>query len=112
MSAKAPVIRVEVLGEPPLARRVAALTWLLETRRNQLGGRVLGVSCTSKTPRRASGRARTGSGVRRCAMGTVTRLHCKRGFVIVGKARDVRATIYANWLVLEAALGRPRRPAA
>lgn len=38
MSAKAPVIRVEVLGEPPLARRVAALTWLFETRRNQLGG--------------------------------------------------------------------------
>ena len=45
-------------------------------------------------------------------MGTVTRLYRKRGFVIVGKARDVRATIYANWLVLERMLGRPRRPAA
>lgn len=45
-------------------------------------------------------------------MGTVTRLYRKRGFVLAGRVRDVQATIYANWLVLEAALGRPRRPAA
>ena len=45
-------------------------------------------------------------------MGTVTRLYRKRGFVIVGKALYIRATIYANWLALERMLGRPRRPAA
>lgn len=36
----------------------------------------------------------------------------RRGFVLVGRVRDVRATIYANWLALERMLGRPRRPAA
>ena len=45
-------------------------------------------------------------------MGKVLHLRRRRGFVLVGRVRDVQATIYANWLALEAALGRPRRPAA
>lgn len=45
-------------------------------------------------------------------MGEVVMLKPRRGFVLVGRARDIRATIYANWLALERMLGRPRRPAA
>ena len=45
-------------------------------------------------------------------MGKVLHLRRRRGFVLVGRARDIRATIYANWLALERMLGRPRRPAA
>jgi len=58
MSAKAQKITVEVLGRPSLARRVAALTWLIETRRNQLTG----VAGESAAPARRSGELRAEPG--------------------------------------------------